>query len=64
MADEQVVITEEDELAAWRYVQLQALGVGAVDALRLAWRSDDVVHRVADLIGAGCPAATAVEIVE
>ena len=56
------VLSEEERVLAWRVDRFERVGFDPATALELALRRDVDLHRAVRLLGAGCPAATAVRI--
>jgi hypothetical protein len=53
---------ETEVIEAWRAEALERAGYGARDAGRIAARHDIDLHLATDLLGMGCPAELALQI--
>ena len=53
---------ETEVIEAWRAEALERAGYGARDAARIAARHDIDLHLATDLLGMGCPAELALQI--
>ena len=54
--------TELERIEQWRAAELERAGFSASHAATLAGRHDIDLHFAIDLVGLGCPPATAFEI--
>jgi hypothetical protein len=61
-AVEEIVETEQDRVERWRADELMRAGFDPAAAVELASRFDIDLHRATELLGRGCSAELAVQI--
>ena len=61
-AVEDIVETEAERVERWRATELMRAGYDPVGAVELAARLDVDLHTAIDLLGRGCPAELALQI--
>jgi hypothetical protein len=61
-AVEDIVETEAERVERWRAAELVRAGYDPVGAVELAARLDVDLHTAIDLLGRGCPAELALQI--
>jgi hypothetical protein len=57
-----IEMTEEEQIAAWRYDELERAGYLRTNAMRLARRQDIDLHKATDLLKSGCDQEVAMQI--
>lgn len=57
-----VLANEHGKVVEWRYDQIVRRGATREEAILLAERTDVDLHRVLDMLAAGCPAVWVIEI--